>query len=120
MSEVHVVKPYFDTCIQSGRLRGDLKPAEMDAVRALEKADREAKIKIVGHNPTLRAQLVQSNGDTAVVTKDHELLGFHNQMDRLGTVSVSPLITDIVDEPLFKSLTDAGLKKGDARQTQSE
>jgi hypothetical protein len=117
---------YFDTCIQSGRSLGDLKPAEMKAVRALEKAEREDKIKIVTSpethreqertNDTMkRAQLVQSQGDTPVVLKDHTLLGIHNQMDHLGTVCVTPMLSEIVDGPLFDSLIAAGLKKADAR-----
>jgi hypothetical protein len=36
-------------------------------------------------------------------------------MDRFGTVAVTPLITEIVDEGLFKGLTAAGLKEADAR-----
>ena len=45
---------YFDTCIQSGRRLADLKPAEMNAIRALEKAEREGKIKIVTSRETHR------------------------------------------------------------------
>jgi hypothetical protein len=117
---------YLDTCIQSGRRLGDLKPAaEMNAVRTLEKAEREGKIKIVTsrethreqertNDPTLRAQLVQSQGATPVVPKDHTLLGIHNQMDHLGTVCGTPMLTEIVDGPLFDSLIAAGLKKADA------
>jgi hypothetical protein len=36
-------------------------------------------------------------------------------MGRLGTVAVTPIITEIIDEGLFKSLTAAGLKDADAR-----
>ena len=63
----------------------------------------------------LRAQLADSRGATPVVSNDHKLLGFHNQMGRLGTVAVTPIITEIIDEGLFKSLTAAGLKDADAR-----
>jgi hypothetical protein len=118
-------KVYFDTCIESGRVQTDLPPAEMNAVRALEKADREGKIEIITSrethreqdkaNPAVREQLFQSRGETPVVPKDHSLLGMHNQMDLLGTVSTTPIISDIVDEQLFKRLTFAGLKEADAR-----
>jgi hypothetical protein len=64
---------------------------------------------------TKRAQLVQSHADTPLVPKDHTLLGLHNQMDHLGTVCVTPMLTEIVDGPLFDSLIGAGLKKEDAR-----
>jgi len=122
-----MAKAYFDNCIESGRVRTDLQPpSEMAAVRSLLKARDEGKIEIVTsreswreqertNDPSIRAQLVNARGDTPVVPNDHELLGFHNQMDRFGTVCVTPLITDIIDEGLFKSLTAAGLKNADAR-----
>jgi hypothetical protein len=59
------------------------------------------------------AQLVQSEDDTPIVPKT--LLGVHNQMNHLGTVCVTPILTEIVDEPLFGRLIAAGLKKADAR-----
>jgi len=36
-------------------------------------------------------------------------------MNHLGTVSATPIISDIIDDALFKSLTAAGLKDADAR-----
>lgn len=50
-----------------------------------------------------------------MVAENHKLLGFHNQMDRLGTVSVTPFVTEYVDADLFKGFTKAGLKDADAR-----
>jgi hypothetical protein len=120
-------KVYFDNCIESGRVRTDLPPAEMAAVRSLLKAEGEGKVEIVTSretwreqdktkNPTVRAQLAQSRGEIPVVPKDHTLLGFHNQMHpRLGTIAVTPILTEIVDDTLFKSLTAAGLEEPDAR-----
>jgi predicted nucleic acid-binding protein len=60
-------------------------------------------------DPTVRAQLAESRGETPVVPNDHKLLGFHNQMNHLGTVAVTPMLTEIVDEALFKNLPAAGL-----------
>jgi predicted nucleic acid-binding protein len=121
-----MIKAYFDNCIESGRVRADLQPPEMAAVRSLLKARNEGKVEIVtsreswreqdrAKDPRLRAQLAQSRGDTPVVSNDHKLFGFHNQMDRLGTVAVTPLITEIIDEELFRNLTAAGLNDADAR-----
>lgn len=122
-----MTKAYLDNCIESGRIRTDLQPpSEMAAVQWLVKARDEGKVEIVTSreswreqdrtkDPTVRAQLAESRGDTPVVPKDHKLLGFHNQMDRLGTVAVTPIVTEIVDEDLFQSLTAAGLKNADAR-----
>jgi hypothetical protein len=121
-----MIKAYLDNCIESGRIRSDLQPSEMAAVRSLLKARKKGKVEIVTSreswreqdrtkDPTVRAQFANARGDTPVVDNDHKLLGFHNQMDRLGTVAVTPLITEIVDEGLFKGLTAAGLKEADAR-----
>jgi hypothetical protein len=122
-----MIKAYLDNCIESGRIRNDLQPStEMAAVESLLKARDEGKIEIVtsreswreqdrAKEPTVRAQLAQSRGETPVVPNDHKLLGFHNQMNRLGTVAVCPIISEIVDEALFKGLTTAGLKEADAR-----
>lgn len=122
-----MIKAYFDNCIESGRVASDLQPpTEMAAVLSLLKARDEGKIEIVTSREswreqdrtkdlTLRAQLAESRGATPVVSNDYKLLGFHNQMGRLGTVAVTPFITEIIDEGLFKSLIAAGLKNADAR-----
>jgi hypothetical protein len=36
-------------------------------------------------------------------------------MNHLGTVSVTPFVTEYVDDGLFKSFTNAGLDDADAR-----
>jgi hypothetical protein len=121
------MKVYFDNCIESGRVRTDLEPpSEMVAVEALLKAEAEGKVEIVTSRetwreqdkaaiPAVRAQLAQARGEIPVVSNDHKLVGIHNQMDRLGTVSTTPIISDIIDDALFKSLTAAGLEDADAR-----
>jgi predicted nucleic acid-binding protein len=123
----HRMKAYFDNCIESGRVRIDLQPpSEMAAVEALLKAEAEGKVEIVtsretwreqdkAANPAVRAQLAQARGEIPVVSNDHKLVGIHNQMDHLGTVSATPIISDIIDDALFKSLMAAGLKDADAR-----
>jgi hypothetical protein len=121
------MKVYFDNVIESGRVRSDLDPpSEMAAVKALLKAEAERKIEIVtsretwreqdrAKEPAVRAQLAQARGEIPVVSNDHKLIGIHNQMDHLGTVSSAPIISDIVDDTLFKSLTAAGLEEADGR-----
>src|SRR6516164_4506422 len=93
------MKVYFDNVIESGRVRSDLDPpSEMAAVKALLKAEAERKIEIVtsretwreqdrAKEPAVRAQLAQARGEIPVVSNDHKLIGIHNQMDHLGTVS---------------------------------
>jgi predicted nucleic acid-binding protein len=120
------MKAYFDNCIESGRVRTDLRPLGMTAVQSLLNARDQGQIEIVTSreswreqdrtkDPTVRAQLVESRSATPVVPNDNKLLGFHNQMNQLGTVAVTPILTEIIDEALFKNLTAAGLKVADAR-----
>jgi hypothetical protein len=121
------MKAYFDNVIESGRVRSDLEPpSEMAAVNALLKARDEGKLEIWTSqethreqdrtsDPAVRALLANSRGETPVVPNDHKLLGIHNQMNHLGTVANCPILTEIVDEALFKSLIAAGLKVPDAR-----
>jgi hypothetical protein len=120
------MKAYFDNCIESGRIRTDLQPPEMTAVQSLLKARDDGQIEIVTSreswreqdrtkDPSTREQLINARGETPVVQNDHKLLGIHNQMNHLGTVANCPILTEIVDEALFKSLTATGLEVPDAR-----
>jgi len=122
-----MIRAYFDNCIESGRVAADLKPpSEMEAVRLLLEARNEGRIEIVTsreswreqsrtNDPARRSLLAEAQGTTPVVSNDHKLLGIHNQMGPHGTIAVTPMITEIIDEKLFKSLTAAGLKDADAR-----
>jgi predicted nucleic acid-binding protein len=121
------MKVYLDNVIASGKIRGDLEPPkEMAAVHFLAKADEKGQIEIYTSrwswaeqertsNDLLRVKLRESRGEIEVVPDDHRLLGFWNQEDRLGTVSVNPMLTEIVDERLFSDLKSAGISDGDAR-----
>jgi hypothetical protein len=112
---------YFDNVIASGRIRGDLKPpAEMAAVRSIEAAEKAGLVKITTariafeeqdrtKNLAVREQLKRERPGAAVVTDDHRVVGFHNQGDHTGGFISYPLVTDIVDEPLFLALKAAGL-----------
>ena len=125
--ELRAMKVYLDNVIVSGKVRGDLHPPEeMAAVHALAKADEKGQIEIYTsrwswaeqdrtRDDFLRVKLKESRGEIEVVPDDHRLLGFWNQEDRLGTVSVNPMLTEIVDERLFSDLKSAGFSDGDAR-----
>ena len=100
-------------------------PDQMTAVQLLMKAADKGKLKIVTSEETNReqsrvpvahrAKLVEARTDVPLVRENEKLLGFHSQMDRLGTVSVSPFLTEYVDADLFNSFTNLGLKEADAR-----
>jgi hypothetical protein len=97
----------------------------MAAVEALLKAEAEGKVEIVtsretwreqdkAANPTVRAQLAQARGEIPVASNDHKLVGIHNQMDRLGTVSATPIISDIIDNalhPVLQAIQASALRR---------
>jgi predicted nucleic acid-binding protein len=119
------MKVYFENTIESGRARPQLKPDQMNAVQLLMKAAKKGKLKLFTSEetnreqsrvpPAHRAKLVEARTDVPLVSENEKLLGFHNQMDRLGTVSVSPFVTEYVDADLFNSFTKLGLEEADAR-----
>jgi hypothetical protein len=120
-----VLKVYWDNMVVSGNILGDLgDPSEQAAIRPMLKAQDEGRVEIFTSRLThdqqgrardefVRLRLQQSKGVIAVVSDDHRLLGFHNQMDHLGTVCVTPIITDIVDQGLFDKLKATGLSEKD-------
>jgi hypothetical protein len=119
------MKVYFENSIESGRARTQLTPDQMTTVKLLMKAADKGELKIVTSQETYRVQdqvpaghrvkLIEAREDVSLVRQNEKLLGFHNQMDHLGTVSVSPFVTEYVDADLFKSFTKLGLKDADAR-----
>jgi hypothetical protein len=116
-----------DNVMDSARVKRDLwPPEEMDALLKIERAHGDGMIERVTsreswreqertYDPVVRAQLRERRSEVSIVPNDHVLLGFHNQMGRLGTESVSPMLSDIIDEPMFNALRAEGLKDADAR-----
>lgn len=121
------MKAYLDTNIESGRVRGDIKPIEEgEALRQLIAAWQAGELDCVTsketdrehektRDPAIRARLQEARGETPRVPNDHALLGFNTVFDQLGGFVTSPLLTDIVDETLFADLKSLGLKSADAR-----
>jgi hypothetical protein len=120
-----MMKVYFENSIESGRARPQLKADQLTAVRLLMKAADKGKLKIFTSEETNREQsrvpaahrvkLVEARADVPLVSENEKLLGFHNQMGHLGTVSTTPFVTEYVDADLFNSFTKLGLKEADAR-----
>jgi hypothetical protein len=125
------MKVYLDNMIACAMTRGDLRPAaEMTAVRKIMAASKSSRLEIAcdlvtsretwreqerTENQALRSQFEQDRPKIPVVAADHQLIGFHNSQDHLGGFCVCPIITDIVDESLFRDLKQADLKEADAR-----
>jgi len=116
---------YLDNVAVSGLVIGDLAPPEMAALRTLERAQHAGTLKLVtsreSHreqertaDPTKRAALEAARGEVSVVPHDLVILGAQDP-PRPGIGAVGPLISDIVDEPLFADLKRMGLKAPDAK-----
>src|SRR2546422_8912912 len=86
---------YLDNVIASGRIRSDLEPTEMAAVRQLDQQAADGKLEILTSRESWREQertkdpavcnaLGQSRGDVPVVQDDHRVLGFSTLTDQYG------------------------------------
>ena len=120
------MKVYLDNVIVCGRVRSDLHAAEMEAVRAIEAAEKDGRLELVTSRESwreqdrtkddaVRSELQLDRPNVPVVAGDHCLLGFHHQQDLLGGFIAYPLVSDIVDEALFNAFKAAGLREADAR-----
>ena len=121
------MRVYLDNVAASGRVVGDLVPgAEMEALRRVESAHSAGILKMVTSreswreqertkDPVKRATLEAARGEVSAVGTDHVLLGFNHLTGPYGTIAVTPIITDIVDEALFADLKGIGLNDSDAK-----
>src|SRR5258708_6136163 len=110
---MHIPRVYLDNVIASGRVLQDLEPAaEMEALRLIEAAHASGILKRVTSRESWREQertkdsakratLEAARKDVSVVASDHKLLGFSHLYGPRGTMAVSPMVSDIVDEALF-------------------
>ncbi len=121
------MRVYFDNCIVSGEIRGDLKPAlEKDAVAELRGLEEDGRIAILTSQESVREQertedtdkrrkLLEGTARYPKVSRDHELMGAQFCPDRNGSFIINPAFTDIVDPVLFEAFRNSGLKPPDAR-----
>jgi len=124
-----MLRVYLDNDAASGRVLSNLhpsKPEEQQALNLIEAAHHAGKLKRVTSreswreqertaDPEKRATLEAARAEVSVVAADHILLGFSTNRMPYGTLTSSPIISDIVDESLFSDLKGLGLKDGDAR-----
>ena len=107
------MKVYLDNVIASGRVLSDLQPAdEMSAVRTIEQLASQGALDWCTsreswreqertRDSTRRAMLEEARLDVPVVEKDHEVFGFSCLSDQYGGFISNPMITDVIDGPLF-------------------
>ena len=120
------MRVYLDNVAASGRVTGDLSPSEMKALQEIEHAHAAGRIKRVTsreswreqdrtRDSVKRARLEAARGEVSVVATDHVPLGFSHLQDQYGGFIANPLVTDVVDGPLFADLKSIGLQDADAR-----
>jgi hypothetical protein len=120
------MRVYVDNVVASGRVTGDLPPAEMEALQEIDRAHDAGRIKRVTsreswreqdrtRDSAKRAKLEEARCEVSVVATDHVVLGFSHHQDQYGGFIANPLVTDVVDEPLFADLKSIGLQDADAR-----
>ena len=117
---------YLDNCIVSGDARKDLAPAEQAAVATLRALERNGVIELVTsrlswheqgrtRDPLVRAQLEAARDDTKTVAVDTRHLSGSFQSVHGGGFISTPLLTDILDDALYRDARAIGLKDIDAR-----
>ena len=121
------MRVYFDNCIVSGEIRGDLASAsEQSAVAKLRRRELAGEISILTSresdreqertkNPDTKRKLIEGTVGFPKVPRDHELMGAQLTPDRNGSFISNRAFTDIVDPVLFEAFTRLELKPPDAR-----
>jgi hypothetical protein len=119
------MRVYYDNCIVSGEIRGDLAPAsEQSAVVELRQREQAGQISILTSLESVREQertkdpdtkrmLIEGTASYQKVSRDHGLMGAQLCPDRNG-MFISNRVTNIVDSVLFAAFTGLGLKQADA------
>ena len=120
-----LIRVCIDTVITSGRMLKDLDPPEeMAAVEEIERLHHAGVINRVKatasqreeertKNPLTRAKLAAGWNDVSVLQPQHAIAGMNFQDDGLCFFA-SPIITEIVNRPVFDGLQNLGLKRNDA------
>ncbi len=121
------MKVYLDNVIASSLVRDDLASfEERSALKRVQGHPNFERLEVVTSRQSwreqdrtrsvrTREQLRSSREKTAVVSRDHMVLGSNSiDLGYWGFIS-SPLVTDIVDDAMFARLQSEGLKDGDAR-----
>ncbi len=119
-------KVYLDNVVASalhGRpLANSEEQAALERLRSLESEGRlEFRISAEvlreterTQNTVLKARLMAGVRALVRVEHDHLVIGFQSQDLGYRGCIVSPLVTDVIDEPQFSALTQVGLKRRDA------
>ena len=120
-----MLRVYLDNNVGSAIRRRDCEPAEIDAILQLLEWGRAGVIMLGTSRQSLRemerappqnrGDLKEGLTDLEIAKDDHKLLGSYTLTDPCGGYICNPLVTDIVDEPLYSRLLDAGLKPDDAK-----
>jgi hypothetical protein len=119
------MRVYFDNDVASAISRRDWEAAELNAIDQLLEWHRAGRIVVGTSRQSARemerapsrhqANLKTGLAELDISTDDHRVLGFYSLTDQFGGFISNPMVTDLVNEPLYADLLDYGLKPDDAK-----
>ena len=120
-----MLKIYLDNDVSSAITRRDLEKAELDALDLLIDCKRRKRIILDTSRQSPRemerapaqyhGNLKKGLVELGQAAKDHKFLGSYTLSDQYGGSITNPLVTDIVDEPLYSQVLATGLKSDDSK-----
>ncbi len=120
-----MLRAYLDNNVTSAITRGDLKAPELAALRKLLALRRLGKLiletsrqsvrEMERAKPQYQAKLKEGLSEVGLAENDHKVLGSYTLADQYGGFICNPLVTDIIDEDLYRQLVNAGLESDDAK-----
>jgi predicted nucleic acid-binding protein len=119
-----MVRVYLDNVIASGRVVKDLHPDEMSAIKKIEFAHNEKRLKRVtsdeawreqedNTDPARRLAFFEARAEVSAMATPDTILGAHREPSSSPNVRV-PLYA-VIDASLLDDLKTMGLKDADAR-----
>jgi hypothetical protein len=116
---------YLDNDVASGLTRRDLPNIEGGALDQLVEWAQKGRVTLGTSRQSLREMeraparyrdnLKRGLANMPLAQDDHRVLGSFTVVDQYGGCIANPLVTDVVDEPLYSELLVAGLKPDDAK-----
>lgn len=120
-----MLRVYLDNNVASAITQRDGASIELVALDQLREWNQSGKIVLGSSRHTLREMeraparyqdsLRAGLADVEVSANDHRVLGSFTQMDQFGGCVCNPMVSDVIDEPLYADLIAFGLDADDAK-----
>ena len=117
---------YFDNNVLPGQTYAHIDPVEMAALQSLQSPPLSDRLlRVTSRHSTreqervkdlsVRERLEKARQDLSMVEKDHMVLGSATLEDGHGGCICNPLVSDLVDESIFRVFQSEGLRSDDAQ-----